>query len=139
MLKGAAAPVDSTPLALAVLAGELAACRVDDEAHFVELELAVALIRNFAVVIHAEKPATVDRDIERIIGGGDIAWVNCCDTCANFTPIPTCEPPEPVSELAYTSANWACACLKPTVPALATLLANHVQILDAAFKPLKPC
>ena len=34
-----------------------------------------------------------------------LPWVNCCATSATLTPMPTCVPPEPASELAYTSAN----------------------------------
>ena len=68
-----------------------------------------------------------------------LPWVNCWAICDTFEPMPAWLPPAPLSELAYTSANWACELLKPTVLALAMLLPMTSSDLAAPFRPLSPC
>ncbi|MNT75029.1 hypothetical protein D3C72_2138890 [compost metagenome] len=57
--------------------------------------------------------------------------VNDCTTA--FTRVP-----RPIFEPAYTSANCAVDCLKPTVLALAMLLPITSRLDAAAFRPLTP-
>ena len=65
--------------------------------------------------------------------------MNCWATVATDAPIPTWVEPPADSEAAKTSANWAEACLKPTVPVLDTLLLMASRALEAIERPLKPC
>ena len=68
-----------------------------------------------------------------------LPWVNDCFTWERLTPMPIWPAPPPAIEAAKTSENWAAAPLKPTVPALETLLLTASRPFAAAFSPLKPC
>ena len=40
------------------------------------------------VLVHAEEAATVDRNIQQVVGGGDVAFsLNCCWIAHRLTPI----------------------------------------------------
>ena len=54
---------------------------------------------------------------------------------ATRTPLPAWVDDRPSAEVAYTSANWVRAILKPVVPALAMLLPVTDRSRVAAFKP----
>jgi hypothetical protein len=61
------------PVRVHGIAGQPAVVRVHDVPGIVKMELAVAAVRDRAVLAHAEETAAVYRDIERIIGYRDVA------------------------------------------------------------------
>jgi hypothetical protein len=116
------------------IAHQLQALVVDDEPRAVDLELAVARVFQRAVAVgELEEAAAVDRQVQRVVGGGDVALGELLRHLCTITPMPTLLRRRRRSRW-RTCRRTRRASLGAVGAGVGDVVADHVQALGAGIE-----